>query len=64
MLRILKRPASASSPIRKIGSEGVSGMQSAAFDCFMEDLCESQGVSLRQRFEEQLLPVRRRLQRL
>lgn len=35
----------------EIGSEGVSGMQSAAFDCFMEDLCESQGVSLRRCFE-------------
>ena len=35
----------------EIGSEGVSGMQSAAFDCFMEDLCESQGVSLRHCFE-------------
>ena len=29
------------------GSDGVTGMQSAAFDCFMEDLCESQGVALR-----------------
>ena len=29
------------------GSDGVSGMQSAAFDCFMEDLCQSQGVALR-----------------
>ncbi len=29
------------------GSDGVSGMQSAAFDCFMEDLCEAQGVALR-----------------
>ena len=35
----------------EIGSEGVSGMQSAAFDCFMEDLCESQGVSPRRCFE-------------
>ena len=35
----------------EIGSEGVSGMQSAAFDCFMEDLCEAQGVSLRRCFE-------------
>ncbi|MBQ2829774.1 MAG: aminopeptidase [Oscillospiraceae bacterium] len=31
----------------EIGSEGVSGMQSGAFDAFMEDLCESQGVALR-----------------
>ena len=31
----------------EIGSEGVTGMQSAAFDCFMEDLCASQGVALR-----------------
>lgn len=36
----------------EIGSEGVSGMQSAAFDTFMEDLCESQGVSLRRCFEK------------
>ena len=33
------------------GSDGVTGMQSAAFDCFMEDLCEEQGVSLRRCFE-------------
>jgi aspartyl aminopeptidase len=33
------------------GSDGVSGMQSAAFDFFMEDLCEAQGVSLRRCFE-------------
>lgn len=35
----------------EIGSEGVSGMQSAAFDCFMEDLCEAQGVKLRRCYE-------------
>ena len=35
----------------EIGSEGVSGMQSAAFDCFMEDLCASQGVALRRCLE-------------
>ena len=33
------------------GSDGVTGMQSAAFDCFMEDLCEAQGVALRRCFE-------------
>ena len=33
------------------GSDGVSGMQSAAFDCFMEDLCEAQGVKLRRCYE-------------
>ncbi len=33
------------------GSDGVSGMQSAAFDCFVEDLCESQGVKLRRCYE-------------
>ncbi len=33
------------------GSDGVSGMQSAAFDCFIEDLCESQGVKLRRCYE-------------
>ncbi len=31
----------------EIGSMGVSGMQSAAFDHFMEDLCESEEVALR-----------------
>ena len=35
----------------EIGSEGVSGMQSAAFDTFMEDLCAAQGVELRRCFE-------------
>jgi aspartyl aminopeptidase len=32
----------------EIGSEGVTAMQSAAFDRFMEDLCRAQGVSLRE----------------
>ena len=36
----------------EIGSEGVSGMQSEAFDTFMEDLCEAQGVALRRCFEK------------
>ena len=31
----------------EIGSVGVSGMQTAAFDTFIEDLCDSQGVPLR-----------------
>ena len=35
----------------EIGSMGVSGMQSQAFECFMEDLCEQQGASLRRCFE-------------
>ena len=35
----------------EIGSEGVTGMQSEAFDCFMQDLCESQGVALRRCYE-------------
>ena len=35
----------------EIGSEGVSGMQSQAFDTFMADLCESQGVALRRCYE-------------
>ena len=33
------------------GSDGVTGMQSAAFDTFMEDLCALQGVPLRRCFE-------------
>ncbi len=35
----------------EIGSVGVSGMHSQAFETFMLDLCESQGVSLRRCFE-------------
>ena len=35
----------------EIGSEGVSGMQSEAFDCFMADLCAAQDVELRRCFE-------------
>ena len=35
----------------EIGSMGVTGMQSAAFDTFMHDLCEGQGVALRECFE-------------
>ncbi len=36
----------------EIGSEGVSGMKSRAFDTFMEDLCQSQDVSLRACYEK------------
>ena len=36
----------------EIGSEGVSGMQSAFFDTFMEDLCNSQNVPLRACYEK------------
>ena len=36
----------------EIGSDGVTGMQSAAFDCFMEDLCTFQGVALRRCYEK------------
>ena len=36
----------------EIGSEGVSGMQSAFFDTFMEDLCDSQKVPLRACYEK------------
>ena len=35
----------------EIGSDGVTGMQSAAFDTFMEDLCETQEVPVRVCFE-------------
>jgi aspartyl aminopeptidase len=35
----------------EVGSEGVSGMQSAVFENFMEDLCDSQNVKLRHCFE-------------
>ncbi len=36
----------------EIGSEGVSGMKSAAFDTFMDDLCAAQGVALRTCYEK------------
>ncbi|MBQ2741404.1 MAG: aminopeptidase [Oscillospiraceae bacterium] len=35
----------------EIGSEGVSGMKSYFFDTFMEDICENQGVALRECYE-------------
>ena len=35
----------------EIGSEGVSGMKSAAFDTFMSDLCDAQGVPLKTCYE-------------
>ena len=38
----------------EVGSDGVTGMQSAAFDCFMKDLCESQGVNLRRCYEKSI----------
>ena len=31
----------------EIGSDGVTGMQTAAFDTFMSDLCDSQGAALK-----------------
>ena len=31
----------------EVGSNGISGMHTAAFDTFMEDLCEGQGVPVR-----------------
>lgn len=36
----------------EIGSDGVTGMQSAAFDTFMEDLCDAQDVPVRACFEK------------
>ncbi len=36
----------------EIGSEGVTGMKSAAFDTFMEDLCAAQGVLPRACYEK------------
>ena len=35
----------------EIGSDGVTGMQSHAFDMFMEDLCAEQNIPLRRCFE-------------
>jgi len=36
----------------EIGSEGVSGMKSACFDTFMEDLCDTQKVPVRACYEK------------
>ncbi len=36
----------------EIGSEGVTGMRSGAFDTFMEDLCAAQNVGLRACYEK------------
>ncbi|MCI2056537.1 MAG: aminopeptidase [Oscillibacter sp.] len=36
----------------EIGSDGVTGMQSAAFDTFMEDLCDAQDIPVRVCFEK------------
>ena len=36
----------------EIGSDGVTGMQSAAFDTFLEDLCEAQQVPVRVCYEK------------
>ncbi len=36
----------------EIGSDGVTGMQSHAFDMFMEDLCAEQNIPLRRCFEK------------
>ena len=36
----------------EIGSEGVTGMQSAAFDTFMSDLCDAQRVPLKACYEK------------
>lgn len=35
----------------EIGSDGVTGMQSQAFDTFISDLCDAQGVALKTCFE-------------
>ena len=35
----------------EVGSQGVSGMQSHAFECFIEDICAAQGVEIRRCFE-------------
>jgi len=36
----------------EVGSDGVTGSQSTAFEFFMQDLCDAQGVSLRRCFEQ------------
>ena len=55
MLDLDKAPAKTAVCImadkEEIGSVGVSGMLTAAFDTFMEDLCEGQGVKVRECME-------------
>ena len=36
----------------EIGSEGVSGMKSKAFECFVGDICDAQGVKLQHSFSK------------
>ena len=43
--------ADAPSDKEEIGSMGVTGMQSAAFDTFLHDLCDGQSVPLRVCYE-------------
>ncbi len=38
----------------EIGSTGTTGMQSTAFECFIEDLCTAQGVDARRCYEKSL----------
>ncbi len=38
----------------EIGSEGVTGMQSSVFETFMQDICDTQGVSAAHCFENSL----------
>ncbi len=38
----------------EIGSTGSTGMQSTAFECFIEDLCAAQGVDARRCYEKSL----------
>ncbi len=44
----------------EIGSEGVSGMKSAAFDTFMSDLCDAQRVALKVCYEHSFSSLFRR----
>ncbi len=36
------------------GSDGITGMQSQAFECFVEDLCDTQGVKIRHCLENSI----------
>ncbi len=55
---LLETPAPAHTAVcimadkEEVGSMGVTGMKSAAFDTFMKDLCEAQGVSERACYEK------------
>ena len=54
--------ADAPSDKEEIGSMGVTGMQSAAFDTFLHDLCDGQSVPLRVCYENSFCLFERQIE--